>query len=196
VTFHGPIARQLFSDYTLKAFKQALFETSPLGEVASPPPFTPAEGKTEWENRVLTLVGGKAEGTITGGNLSLVTATLGTPFEIDTRGRILFLEDVGEEPYRVDRMLTQLWLSGKLVEAAGVVLGKFTDCRPSDYKPGYLNTLSVEEVLRTRLEPLKKPCIYGLMIGHIQDNATIPMGVCASLDADAGRLVIEEAAVV
>lgn len=196
VTFHGPIARQLFSEYTLKSFKKALFETAPLGEIASPPPFTPAEGKTEWANRVLTLYGGKAGGIVTGGNLSLVTATLGTPFEVETRGRILFLEEVGEAPYRVDRMLTQLWLSGKLAEVAGIVLGKFTDCRPPDYRPGFHNTLSVEEVLRTRLAPLRKPCLYGLMFGHTQDNATIPMGLRASLDADAGRFSIDEPAVV
>lgn len=196
VTFHGPIARQLFSEYTLKAFKKALFQGEPIGPTGLPPPFSPREGATEWENRVVVIGGGKCEGRTTGGNLSLVTATLGTPFEIDTRGRILFLEDVGEEPYRVDRMLTQLWLSGKLSEAAGVVFGKFSNCGPAEYKPGYSNTLSLEEVLRIRMEPLKIPCLYGLLFGHVRDNATLPLGVRAALDADAKNFTILESAVV
>ncbi len=195
VTFHGPIARQLFSDYTLQAFKKALFQAEPIGTTAVPPPFVPREGQTEWENRVVTLCGGQAEGLTTGGNLSLVTATLGTPFEVDTRGRILFLEEVGEEPYRVDRMLTQLWLSGKLSEAAGVVFGKFSNCGPREYKPGYSNTLSLEEVLRIRMEPLRIPCLYGLLFGHVRDNATIPLGIRARLDADARTFTLLEPAV-
>src|SRR5947208_7789932 len=131
VTFHGPVAVSEFSDYTQKHFRRALFETAPLGALTNPPD----TNLLRPSHTLRTIRGGKARGALVGGNLTLISTTMGTPFEIDTRGRILLLEDVDEQPYSIDRMLTQLRLAGKLDAAAGIVFGECNACRPSDYKP-------------------------------------------------------------
>jgi muramoyltetrapeptide carboxypeptidase len=135
-----------------------------------------------------TVRPGQAEGRLTGGNLALVAATLGTPYEIDTAGRLLFLEDIGERPYRIDRYLSQLRLAGKLREVAGIVLGHFTDCQPAEGEA----SLSVEEVLTDYLEPLGIPVIRNFPAGHEVPNVTLPLGVLARLDADRGSLELLE----
>jgi muramoyltetrapeptide carboxypeptidase len=193
VTFHGPVAGSTFSDYTMEYLNKAIFSNNPIGAIKNPP--TPAN-TVETENRIIKINKGKGSGTIIGGNLSLLTSLIGTPYDIDYRGKILFIEEVGEEPYRLDRMLTQLWLSGKLEQLAGIVIGKMTDVKSNDYKPAYTNTLSVEEILRTRFEPLKIPAVYGYMIGHIKDKVTLPIGVTATLDVDNDIFSIDENAVI
>ncbi len=194
VTFHGPVVLSTFNEYTMEYLSKAIFSPTPIGVVKNPP--MKSGEKVEKENRLIKLGEGKGTGVLVGGNLSLLVSTLGTPFEVDLKDKILFLEEIGEEPYKIDRMLTHLWLTGKLQELAGLVIGKLTDCGPSDYKPAFTQTLSVEEILRTRIEPLKIPALYGLMIGHIKDKITVPLGVKATLDADAGVLSIDESAVV
>ncbi|HET7838536.1 MAG TPA: LD-carboxypeptidase, partial [Rectinemataceae bacterium] len=136
------------------------------------------------------LVGGRARGELIGGNLSLIAATMGTPYELDARGKILFLEDIGERPYRVDRMLTQLALAGKFAQCAGVVLGDWNDCGPEEGKPSLL----LAQIFRDIIGPFGKPCIYGIKAGHCSPTATLPFGVEASLDADAAGLELVEAA--
>lgn len=189
VTFHGPVAEQTFSDYTLEEFKKVMVNPSAPVTIASPPPFEAGEGKVELANRITRFVGGKARGRLIGGNLTLLAHLVGTPYEPDFRDRILFLEDVDEAPYRIDRMLTHLWLGGRLQQCAGIVLGKFT--RSDDDG----NTFTLEEVFQQRFEELGLPCIRGLMIGHVHDRATVPLGVMAELDADAGTLALLETAV-
>src|SRR5262249_34967980 len=105
---------------------------------------------------------------------------------------ILFLEDVDEEPYRIDRMLTQLRLAGKLSEAAGIVIGECKDCGPKDYKPSFHSTFTVSEVVERILGQLNVPVLFGLAIGHTDDQLTLPLGVMATLDASKGELIIEE----
>ncbi|MDE3057408.1 MAG: LD-carboxypeptidase [Bacteroidota bacterium] len=194
VTFHGPVVLSTYNDYTMEYLTKAVFTPQPVGLIKNPP--LPSGEKVEQENRIIRLGKGKGSGALVGGNLSLLVSTLGTPFEVDLKGKVLFIEEVGEEPYRVDRMLTHLWLTGKLQELAGLVIGKLTDCTPNDYKPAFPQTLSVEEILRTRIEPLGIPAVYGLMIGHIKDKITVPLGIQATLDGDAGTLTIDESAVV
>jgi muramoyltetrapeptide carboxypeptidase len=191
VTFHGPNIRSSFNDYVSDYYYRALTSTQPLGVLKQPP--LPAGEKVNIENRIIVLNGGKATGELVGGNLSLLVTTLGTPFEIDLTGKILFLEDVHEEPYRIDRMLTHLFLSGTLNNAAGFIVGKMRDCEPKE--AGVLGSLSLEEIFRTRLGSLGKPAIYGLSFGHIRDHITLPVGVKATLDADAKTVTIDEGAV-
>jgi len=137
--------------------------------------------------------GGVAQGQLVGGNLTMLCSTLGTPFEVDTRGKILFLEDVNEEPYRIDRMLTHLWLAGKLQVAAGIVLGKFHRSEPSgELLPSY----NLEEVFRSRFEPLQIPVVGNFQFGHIRAKLTLPVGAVAELDADTKTLSILEKPVV
>jgi muramoyltetrapeptide carboxypeptidase len=191
VTFHGPNIRSSFNEYVSDYYYRAMMSSEPLGLLKQPP--LPAGEKVDKENRIIILNGGKVSGELVGGNLSLLVTTLGTPFEIDLKGKILFLEDVGEEPYRVDRMLTHLFLSGALNDAAGIVVGKMRDCVPKE--TGFIASLTLEEIFRTRLGTLGKPAIYGLSFGHIRDHITLPIGVKATLDADAKTLTIDEGAV-
>lgn len=192
VTFHGPVVVSRFSDYTQRHFRQALFDNKPLGKLTNPPdsdPLRPA-------HTLRTVVPGTARGRLVGGNLSLIASLMGTPYEIDTEGAILFLEDVGEEPYRIDGMLTQLRLAGKLAAAAGVIWGECASCRPRTFDPSFDSTFSVGEVVDEILGKLKVPVLAGLTIGHTDDQLTLPLGVAAVLDATAGTLTVEEAATV
>lgn len=191
VTFHGPIVLSEFTDYTQTFFRRALFEAKPLGRLTNPP----EKNQLRPEHPLRTVRPGRASGRLIGGNLSLICATLGTPFEIETRGRILFIEDVDEQPYALDRMLTQLRLAGKLQAAAAIIFGECSGCRPRDYRPSFESTLSVGEVIDEILGKFDIPVLSGLTIGHTGDQLTLPLGVPATLDADRGELVIEEAGV-
>lgn len=190
VGYHGPIANQTYTDYTLQEFDKVLRQPVDSTIIASAPPFAAAPGKVERDNRVTYFSGGKARGRLVGGNLSLLATLIGTPYEPDFRGRILFLEDVDEAPYSIDRMLTQLWLAGRLQQVAGIAFGKFTEV------PGASgNSYSVEEVLQQRSDSLGVPVISGLMIGHVNDQTVVPIGIMAELDGDAGTLRLLEPAV-
>lgn len=190
VGFHGTNAMQNFSDYTLAEFKKVLVNPSAGTYIGRPPAIEEREGFADRKNRITRFTGGTATGRLIGGNLSLVATLIGTPYEPDFRDNILFLEDVWEEPYRVDRLLTQLWLAGKLQQVAGIAFGKFTKTEDDEG-----NSFSIEEVIRMRCEPLKVPTIRGLMIGHVADQTIVPIGIEAELNADAGTLRILEPAV-
>lgn len=184
VTFHGPMVASDFGkglpDYTWDYFFRAVAAPEPLGPIINPPLSPPP----------LFIAPGTTRGPLTGGNLSLIAATLGTPYEIDTRGKILCLEEVGEAPYRIDRMLTQLLLSGKLQESAGIVFDVCADCSAADDAPDF----TVAEVLQDRLGNLNKPVLYNLCFGHTADKATLPLGVIATLGSEIGGLVVTERA--
>lgn len=187
VTFHGPNLLSLIppngNGYTQEQCWRALMRPEPLGEIA-PDPADPF---------VWAIAEGEAVGELTGGCLTLVTATLGTPYEIETAGKILLLEDVGCAPYQIDAMLTQLRLAGKLQAAAGIVVGKAVEVEP-DTRRGYHPSHSLDDVLLEHLADLGKPVLYGLPIGHGFHNATVPLGVRARLSGSERKLIIEEAA--
>jgi len=190
VSYHGPIAGQNFTDYTLDQFKKVLVNPAESLQIAQPPACEDCrEGFVERENRLTTFTGGSAKGKLIGGNLSLLVTLLGTPYEPDFDGALLFLEDVDESPYRIDRMLTHMWLAGALQRCAGFVLGKFTGAKASG------NSFSVEKVLKDRLTPLNVPTVRGLMIGHVEDQTVVPIGLRAELNADAQTLTLLEPSV-
>ena len=193
ITFHGSSGLTGVGDYAREHFRRAIMTPQTIGAIAQPPPGEP--NPVERTNRLITIVPGQTTGPLIGGNLTLVTNLIGTPFEPDTRGKILFLEDIGEEPYRIDRMLTQLWLAGKLQDAAGIALGRFVDCYPKEYRASFFQTISLENVLRDRFEALGKPTLYNLMFGHVRENAVLPIGATATLDATAKTLTVNENAV-
>lgn len=170
ITFHGPMIASDFGknppEYTWDSFLRAVANTQPLGLISNPPQSPP-----------VVISPGETEGTLTGGNLSLIAATLGTPYEIETKDKILFLEDVAEAPYRLDRMLTQLSLAGKLDAAAGIVLDVFAGCQ----EEADASSFSVEEVLFDRLGNLQKPVLYKFHFGHTPLKATLPLGVRAEI---------------
>jgi muramoyltetrapeptide carboxypeptidase len=193
VTFHGPVAWRAFTPYTLGELKRVLWTPETPVRLAGPPRFDRHEGQVDWDNRVTTLVPGKARGRLLGGNLCLMAHLCGTPYFPDLRGAILFLEDVEEAYYRIDRFLTQLWLSGALAGVVGVAYGKFTNCEPS---PFFLQNRTLEDILSERVRALGVPAISGLMVGHVDDQSTLPLGCMAELDADAGTLTLLEPGVV
>ncbi|HZS46885.1 MAG TPA: LD-carboxypeptidase [Blastocatellia bacterium] len=188
ITFHGPVVLSRFTDYTQGYFKKALFETKPIGVVTNPP----ASNELRPNHSLRTVRPGRARGRLIGGNLTLISTTMGTPYEIETRGRILFIEDVGEEPYRIDRMLTQLRLAGKFKDVAGVIFGECSGCKPNDYQPGFNSTFTLGEIVDQFFGQMNVPVISGLTIGHTDDQITLPEGAMATLDADKGEIVIEE----
>ena len=190
ITFHGPVARSSMSAFTRQHFERILSRPDGAGRLGRIPPASGA--LIPRENRIVSLTGGIAEGRLIGGNLTLLQCLVGTAYFPDLAGAILFLEDVGEDLYRIDRMLAHLRLSGALRHLAGVVIGRFTDLERSSAD----GALGLDEVLGNYLGPLRIPVAYGFPVGHIDDQWTLPLGVRARLDADAGELDVLEPAVV
>jgi muramoyltetrapeptide carboxypeptidase len=179
VTFHGPMVAKDIAGNTLETSSwNHAFQGSASWSI-------PAEG-------VEVLQPGRAQGRLHGGCLSLLVASLGTPFEIETEETILFVEDVGEKPYQIDRMLIQLILAGKLERVRGIVFGEMLDC----VQPGSQD-YTLQQVIKRVLAEYKMPIVYGLKSGHVSSgNITLPLGVQADLAAeDSGvQLKILEAA--
>lgn len=189
VTFHSPgMARfnsEELTDYTKECFFNALTKCEPLGEIELP----------DKKNYLYTLSGGVAEGELIGGNLTLVCGSLGTPYEIDCKNKILFLEEVDTEPWMCDHQLSHLRNAGKLDDAAGFVIGDCKGCEPYEHNPGFLCDTSILDVFDYYLKPLNKPAIYGLPIGHTEDMATLPVGVRVSVDADSKKFTVLDSGV-
>ena len=189
VTFHGPIARAALGPFSRWHLDRVTTSVSPAGRLGRLAP--PSDVLVSSSNRIVTLRGGRAEGPLVGGNLSLLQCLVGTPWFPDLAGAILFIEDVGEDLYRVDRMLAHLRTVGALGKVAGVVVGRFTEMD----RGGDDGALGFDEVLATYLEPLGIPVAHGFPIGHIEEQWTMPIGVRARLDADAGEVELLEGAV-
>lgn len=183
ITFHGPmVASDMlgdFNQFSKKSLFNFIMEGEYLRNIKNPP-----------GEELKTMNPGIAEGSIIGGNLSLIADTLGTPYEIDLKGKILFIEEVGEEPYQIDRMLTQLRLAGKLKEAEGIILGDFNNCvaKSSEYD----DSLTLEQVLEDIIKPMNKPTLFNLKAGHCEPVITLPFGARARLDGHKGELTLLE----
>ena len=141
---------------------------------------------TEEYSPLEVLVEGKASGRITGGNLSLITSSIGTPFEINTKSKILLMEDINEEPRSVDRMLNQLLQAGKLTDATGIVIGDFHQCHSKRDK-----SLALAEVINHYIQKAGKPTMKGFKIGHCSPHVSIPLGVNAEINTNAKVLMID-----
>jgi muramoyltetrapeptide carboxypeptidase len=189
VAFHAPVARAEMPLFSRRHFAQVLTEAAPAGLLEPLP--SPADVLLSQTNRVVRIRGGVAEGPLAGGNLSLLQCLIGTPYFPDLDGALLFLEDVNEDLYRIDRMLAHLRMIGALARLAGVVVGRFTGLKR------HMNdgALGVDEVLDHYLGPLGVPVAHGVPIGHIDDQWTLPLGVRARFDANAGSLTLLEPAV-
>lgn len=188
-SIHGPNAAASWPPSAWESFRRVAFD----GEM--PTYAAPAYDGPNLAGRgsgVRTFRGGKARGRLLGGNLSVLCALVGTPYLPDFTGEILFLEETNESEYRIDRLLTQLALSGVLAKVAGVVFGQCTHCENPD--GGYSN-FTVYEVLDRRLASLGVPCFQGTMIGHVATQVSVPVGVRAEMDADAGTIRLLEPAV-
>lgn len=190
VTFHGPNGFTSWKPDQTAAFRQVLFE----GQVMTFENGIAAEDRDrlmQTRLRVHTITPGRARGRLYGGNLSVLAGIVGSPYMPDLTGAILFLEDVGEAIYRIDRLLTQLQLAGLLDQLAGFVFGQCTNCGPA----GGYGALTLEDVLQDHITPLGIPAWSNAAIGHMEPIQTLPLGIEVEIDADAGKIFMTEAAI-
>jgi muramoyltetrapeptide carboxypeptidase len=190
ITFHGPVASSTFSDYSAAHLKAMLMEPQPRFEInMSIQNAEKALQEPQFAQRIIRE--GVATGRLLGGNLSVLSALIGTPYAAELSGALLFLEEIGEAPYRIDRMLTQLSQSGGLKNVAGAMLGVFQKAVATDGEA----SLTLAEVLDDHFAQLKTPSVYGFSFGHIAQQFTIPVGVRARLDTTNITLTLLESAV-
>ncbi len=167
-TYHGIMAGTSYKwdDFTKKSLFDALGCEKELN-IENP------EGE-----EIITFVNGSCEGVITGGNLALLADTMGTKYEIDTKGKVIFIEEIGEPIYNIDRMLTQLALAGKFDDCVGIIFGDFNDCNKQSEEE-----FELQEILKDRVLKFNKPCIFNLKSGHCLPMITLPLGAVCKLDA-------------
>lgn len=186
VTFHGPVGAGDFTEMTLHHLKSVVMEPPTSHVIAATPDASLGD-----EYQPFTITPGIARGALTGGNLALLSSLAGTPFEPTFKNKLVFIEDVGEQPYRLDRMLTQLLQATDLTQAAGIALGIFNECQPKNDSFSY----PLRETLQLCLGHLNIPVVYGIPFGHISNQATLPYGIQAELNATTHQLTLLEAAV-
>ena len=191
VTFHGPMAATKFAEikndkvkfehYSCESLVKNIFTNDPIGLYSNPN-----------NEELKSLCTGKAQGILTGGNLTLLTATLGSKYEIDTKDKILFIEEIGEPVYKLDRMLTTLALAGKFHDCAGIILGTFVKCeREKKAYEGGLD-LTLEEVVENTLIKYNKPIIYNFKAGHNFPQPTMALGTKVHIDSDMKKIIFLE----
>ena len=186
VCFHGPVGISTFNEYSINHFNNILKDPKANYEMKNLP---------EDEDQLFVINEGVAEGELVGGNLSIVVSMIGTEYDIDSKGKIIFLEEIGEEPYRIDRMLTQMRQSGKFDGCRGLALGVFERCEARERDPEFPRSLTLKQVLKDRLGDLDIPVIYGLSFGHITNKFTLPFGIKAKLDTYNRKLTLIDKAV-
>jgi muramoyltetrapeptide carboxypeptidase len=191
ITFHGPVSISTFNKFSVKNFEDVLM--NPTFELTL---LNSTSGNNYNPYGITVISEGIAEGELIGGNLSIAVSLIGTEYDVDYSGKIIFLEEFIEEPYRIDRMLTQMIQAGKFEDAAGIALGVFKLCEPNKTNPSFKGSFSLMEVLKDRLGNLGIPVIYGLSIGHVVDKFTLPVGVKAELNTNTKKLKLLEPAVI
>ena len=185
ISFHGPNGSGSWNSFHANQFQQLFFDQKLLSfknEV------TKGDDLVAKGNRIQTLTKGTVEGKILGGNLTVLTALSGTPYYPDFQNAILFIEDVGEDPYRIDRMMSTLKLNGTLGKIKGFVFGQCSDCKPGS---GY-GAFTVDQIMDQYIIPLGIPAYFGAMIGHISKQFIIPVGARVRLNADQGSITLLE----
>lgn len=190
-TFHGPMATSNFAKfnkenikfdtYTYNSLHKNIFTNEPAGEHNNP-----------MDEPLISFSGGTAEGELIGGNLTLLVSTMGSKYELDTRNKVLFIEEVNEQIYKIDRMLTTLALAGKFEQCAGIIFGTFTGCEREEkaYEGGL--DLTLGEVINNTVIQFKKPIIGNFKAGHSFPQPTLPLGTKVKIDADSNKVIFTE----
>ncbi len=178
VTFHGPVGYSAWNDFTVSHFKELVLENKPM-ILRSPESVA---------DHIETITPGIAEGELVGGNLSVLTSMLGSRYLPDFNGKILFVEEINEEVYRIDRMLTELQLAGILGQINGFVFGKCKKCDPEDPE----HSLTFQQLMDDHIKQLNIPSFSGALIGHIDNQFTIPIGAKARINSRLGTIEILE----
>ena len=184
VTLHGPMPNtgyEQLDEFSINSMKRILFQKKEQYIIKNPP-----------GQQMKTLCPGCAEGLLTGGNLSLLASTLGSPYEIDTHGKLLFIEEVDEIPYKLDRALTALSLAGKFKDCSGIILGTFTNCMNSDHSTNGNtaagdSTSQIMDIIKEIVLPWEKPTLFNLRAGHIYPQCTLPLGAIVRIELDRSR---------
>lgn len=178
--FHGIVGSSDFTEYTSNNFRNLFFETYEQIKINIFP---------EHKKSAYVITGGTMKGQLAGGNLAMIVSALGTPFDVSWENKIVFLEDIAEAPYKIDRMLTHLISAGKFKNVKGIILGQFFGCEVEDSEKE--NSFSLKEVIKDRIKPLKIPAVYGFSFGHISNQAIFPTGVNAEFDTEIFSLSIK-----
>ncbi|MEZ5345349.1 MAG: LD-carboxypeptidase [Pyrinomonadaceae bacterium] len=184
--FHAPVAASNYEGNYTRAMLAPLFGIKPPFKIPHAQENI-ERGIEDEDYRYKVITPGKAKGELAGGNLSLLVSLVGTKHAVDTKNKLVFIEDVGEAPYRVDRMLTHLISSGFFEKARGVVLGIFSDCKLDENDT---ESFDLVEVVTERMKQLRVPSVYGFSFGHIRHQCTLPIGVEAELDTEAKTLTL------
>jgi muramoyltetrapeptide carboxypeptidase len=191
VTFHGPNGLTSWRPQQTEYFRRILF----AGEAITFQNLKDGDDEDrlmQVKNRIQTITPGQARGRLIGGNLSVFSGIVGSPYVPDFQGAILFLEDTNENIYRIDRLMTHLKIAGVFDKLAGFIFGQCSGCAPdADY-----GSLTLEEVVWDHIKPLGIPAWYGAMIGHIEPIVTLPIGLEVEIDASAGTIRMLEPAVI
>ncbi|SEG17129.1 S66 peptidase family protein [Algoriphagus boritolerans] len=185
ITFHGQNGTGSWNSFNVKQFEKVFFEKE---LVTYQNEMTKGDDLVTKGNRIQTLKGGTAEGVILGGNLTVLTALSGTPYYPDFHNSILFIEDIGEDPYRIDRMMSTLHLNGTLGKIKGFIFGQCSGCTPG----GGYGSFTVDQIMDHYILPLGIPAYTGAMIGHIPRQFIIPVGAKVRMDSDAGTFSLTE----
>lgn len=190
LSFHGPMT----GSHLVKSDTPEIVRQSWLKMLTEPVAY--GSICKDYHAKTISIINrGKASGELIGGNLTLLVCLIGTQFQPSFRNKIVFIEDVDEKPYRVDRSLTHLLSVGLLQQAAGIAVGINENCHDPNAKPGGEYRQTLEDVLKERLGPLKVPTVIGLPFGHVPYNMTLPVGGRVTLDGDKGDLMITSPAV-
>lgn len=175
VTYHGIMASTSpnWDEFTYKSFIEMINMEDKL------------ELKNPDNEKIYTITNGQVRGKIVGGNLSLIASTIGSEYEIDVKNKILFIEEIGENIYKLDRMLTQLELSGKFEQCSGIIFGDFEKCEKENE-----DDFNIYDLLIDKVKNYKKPCIYNLQSGHCKSMISMPLGVDCFLDASNKKIIL------
>lgn len=181
ITYHGPMPGSEWieglDEFTEDSLKMCMFKNDDAYDFSN--------------NDFECFSHGEAKGRLIGGNLSLIVSTLGTPYEIDTKGKILFIEEVGEAYYKIDRMFTSLALAGKFADAEAIILGTFNKCYAEKKSTGF-SDLSLMEIIKETIAPCNKPILTNYPAGHVKTQVTLPLGECIKLNTHERKIFITQ----
>ncbi len=191
ISFHAPMGVSEITNYNLQNIRNILFENKKeLHHFKD----SQTENNIEYNYKIINK--GKANGQLIGGNLCLITALIGTDYNIDYKDKIVFIEEINEEPYKIDRMLTHLFQSTNIKKASAIVMGVFNKCSENNISVIQENTLTLHELLLDKFSNFKMPVIYGFSFGHIKNNSILPFGVNVEIDTDYKKIKLLENATV
>jgi len=183
IGFHGVVGASIFNEFTARIFKDMFCSSN---EVIN---YNTVQGGY---NEHYTIHKGKASGKLIGGNLSILNSLLGTNFDVNWDNKIVFIEEINEAPYKIDRLLTQLIQAGKFKKVKAIIFGIFNKCEVKDFNVKNEDTFTLKEILFEKIKPLKVPAAYGFPFGHIKNQIILPIGAKAEFDADKMQITIKK----